>query len=136
MRSNCHLILLPLLLAACDATGDAPKPQDSADTKSEYAFVLGPSDANRAIRIRSGRRFGIRLTDNSSVGDEWRVTEVPPNIRSEGFLYEGEPAAAEGADTTKIFRFVGTRAGHGPLRLVLEYRGEHRRNLEFEVITE
>lgn len=125
------LMPLALLLAGC---GAATRPADQ--TKPSYDFVLGVDDANRSVRIASGRWFGVRLTDNSSIGRQWRVAEVPANLRSEGFLYDGEADRAEGADTTKLFRFVGTDSGRGTLRLALEYRGEHRRNVEFEVITE
>ena len=132
------ILLLPLALlgTACGAAGDPPNVQDPAPTNSAYDAVVGAEDRKEPVRIRSGGRFAVRLTDNPSIGEEWRVVAVPPNLRAEGFLYQGEPSQVAGADTQKLFRFVATAPGRGTLRLVLDYRGEPQRDLEFEVITD
>lgn len=126
---------LSLLLAACGGTGDNGNDQQ-LQAGPNPDFVLGADDSKRVIRIRSGRRFGVALSDNASIGDVWRVADVPANLADEGFLYQGQPSDAAGAGTQKLFRFSGTSPGRGTLRLALDYRGEHKRTLEFEVITE
>lgn len=122
---------LALLLAACGASD-----RSSEQPRPPYEFVLGPENADRSVTIRSGQWIGVRVTDNPSIGEQWRVAQLPANLRSEGFLYDGDGDPAEGADTTKIFRFAGTSAGRGTLRLRLDYRGEPRREIEYEVTTE
>ena len=131
------ILLLPLALlgTACGGAGDSPNVQDPAP-KGAYDAIVGAEDRKEPLRIRSGGRFAVRLTDNPSIGEQWRVAVVPPNLRAEGFLYEGEPSQRAGADTQKLFRFVATEPGRGTLRLVLDYRGEPRSDLEFEVITD
>lgn len=125
------LVPLALLLSACSASNGS-----SEQPRPAYEFVLGPDDTDRPITIPRGQRIGVRVTDNPSIGEQWSVAHLPANLRSEGFLYDGDGDRAEGADTTKIFRFVGTSAGRGTLRLRLDYQGERRRQIEYEVITE
>lgn len=126
------IVLLSMaLLWSCDAaTGPSEQP------RPPYALILGPEDTGRSTQIRRGQLIGIRATDNPSIGTVWTVAEVPPNLRSEGFLYDSEGERAEGSDTVKIFRFVGTSPGSGTIRLALDYRGERQREIEYQVITE
>lgn len=127
------ILLLPaaLMVSACGAA-IAPSEQP----RPAYESVLGPEDADRPVRIRIGQWIGIRVSDNPSIGNVWAVADVPANLRSEGFLYDDAGRRTEGSDTEKTFRFVGTSAGSGTIRLALNYRGERQREIEYQVITE
>ena len=126
-------LLLPMALLN-SACGAASEP--SEQPRPAYERLLGPEDTDRPARIRTGQWIGIRVSDNPSIGNVWTVLDVPANLRSEGFLYGDEEERTEGSDTEKIFRFVGTSAGSGTIRLALDYRGERQREIEYQVITE
>ena len=124
------VILIALSLAACgDGPGEAPLNETEPAVRA-----LTEADSNRPVTLRVHELFGIALTDNASIGHVWRAAEVPPVLRSEGFMYTGDTAERSGAGTAKTFRFAGLQPGRGRLRMELSYRGAPERIVDFDVV--
>jgi predicted secreted protein len=160
MNSGPSAIGLLVVLASLGACAERrePAPQDNAAKPERGAvragldepaepeqpqldLVVRSGDKDRPIRIAAGRRFGVLLSENASIGYSWSEMEVPDNLRSLGKVgadsgaADGEEPRA-GASHGMVFRFEAVGPGRGQLTFQRSYRGDPDKRLSFEVVVE
>ena len=82
---------------------------------------------DREIHVLSGEKFGIRVDENSSIGDQWKVVSDPdPSfLEAEGDSFKPDPDAdpeATGAGGQREFKYKARRAGTTTITLYNCYR--------------
>lgn len=112
-----------------------PRVDSQPQPAPEAEQILSASDAARPVRLRTGERTGVSLSENASIGYSWSTTSVPDNLREIAASRISEPGEPRpGAGHGVVFRFEAVRAGRGRLRFERDYRGQPDEQLSFEVI--
>ena len=118
---------------------EAPAPENRAKAgRPELNLVVSAGDKDQPIRIGVGRRFGVSLTENASIGYQWSALSVPNNLRSLGRfgVSSGDGEPRPGASHGMVFHFEAVRAGRSQLSFQRKYRGDPDQQLTFQVVVE
>ena len=117
------LAVLTLLLAACgdDDSGDGDRDANGDDRGETITLTVDEPDAE----ARVGDTIELRLDENASVGDDWRVTSEPSEavleLTGEDFESEGGDDCA-GCGGTKVFTYDVVGEGATSIELHNCYR--------------
>lgn len=113
----------PTPVASDGATPPADGDGGSADDGAPAKKVFKEDDTS--IKVAVGEKFGIRVDENASIGDAWKLVSAPdPSIlKDEGNSYKAEPGEPKpGSGGQREFKFKARAPGSTTVTLFDCYR--------------